>query len=33
MEGRAAVNLLYDDSEQALAESLTALLGLWPYPE
>ncbi|HEY1625237.1 MAG TPA: acyl-CoA dehydrogenase family protein [Streptosporangiaceae bacterium] len=26
MEGRAAVNLLYDDSEQALAESLNALL-------
>jgi alkylation response protein AidB-like acyl-CoA dehydrogenase len=26
MEGRATVNLLYDDSEQALAESLNALL-------
>jgi alkylation response protein AidB-like acyl-CoA dehydrogenase len=26
MEGRAPVNLLYDDSEQALAESLNALL-------
>jgi alkylation response protein AidB-like acyl-CoA dehydrogenase len=26
MEGRATVNLLYDDSEQALAESLKALL-------
>jgi alkylation response protein AidB-like acyl-CoA dehydrogenase len=27
MEGRAPVNLLYEDSEQALAESLTSLLG------